>query len=402
MRLQEGGAARVALDLHRQLLNAGIESRFAYGWGEKGGRSSAEALIARSFQAGQRMQVVANMLLHKVLGVDLMPPIGSCQKGLIEALDWADVIHLHVIHSYYLPLEWLVKKLTQTGKPVVWTAHDSWMQTGRCAFTEGCESWRQGCGACPTLRNYPPVWFDFSAVQFRSKRRLISMLGQQLHVTTPSRFMADAIRDGFPGISVSVIPNWVDSEFEAARKNAAITRREDSSSKILKVLVLASDLSDPTKTDRWVIEKLLEMPHIEVHAVGKNSPFAGGRIINYGRISDRKQMVEIISSADVSLFTSEKDTMPLAMLEALACGVPVLAVDSLAAKEVLGVLDIKSIQRQAMVALLSDFAASRKFLREQYVIPKERFSKSFSAESALEAYRKVYQSCLTGTAAQLS
>ena len=114
VRLQEGGAARVALDLHLQLLGLGVESQFAYGWGEKGGKSSEEASIQNCFQVGQQLQVASNMLLHRMVGIDFLGPMGEGRRRLIEAIHWADVVHLHVVHSYFLPLAWLVKELVRT------------------------------------------------------------------------------------------------------------------------------------------------------------------------------------------------------------------------------------------------------------------------------------------------
>ena len=186
VRLLEGGAARIALDLHRQLLSAGVESKFAYGWGEKGGKSSAEDTVQNCFQVGQQFQVASNILIHRLVGIDCVPPLGTGRNKLIDAISWADIIHLHVIHSYFLPFGWLLTELIRANKNVVWTAHDYWLLTGRCAFTEGCDFWNDGCGKCPTLKNYPSALIDYSADQFKVKRTLLSALGKRLHIVTPS------------------------------------------------------------------------------------------------------------------------------------------------------------------------------------------------------------------------
>lgn len=395
VRPQEGGAARIALDLHRQLLNAGVESRFAYGWGEKGGKSSAESSVPYSFQVGQQIQVASNMLLHEVAGIDCVPPVGAGRQRLIEAIHWADVVHLHVIHSYFLPFGWLVKELIRAGKPVVWTAHDYWILTGRCAFTEGCEGWRKGCGSCPTQKNYPPAYFDFSAAQFKAKRQLLAELGSRLHVVSPSEFVAQAIRDGLPNVNVRVIPNWVDSEFEASLQDVKVNATPiEVTKKKIKVVVIANDLSDSTKVDRALINRLLEIPHIEIHTIGQNSPFSGANVVNHGRIAQRKRMVEIISSADVALFTSEKDTFGLVMIEALACVIPVFAVDSLAAKEVLGKLGLKSMQRQEILERLANQEAFVLLPREQFVVSRAQLLSVYGVSAAVNSYRESYENCV--------
>lgn len=357
VRLLEGGAARVALDLHRQLLQAGNESRFAYGWGEKGGVSTAESKVAHSFQAGQQLQVVGNMILHGMVGIECVPPVGGGRRRLLDSILWADVIHLHAIHSYFLPFSWLVKKLIRSGKPVVWTSHDYWMLTGRCASTEGCGYWKMGCGSCPTMQNYPAAYLDYSGFLFKVKRRLISQLEAKLHVVSPSEFVAGSIKEGLPGIDVSVVSNWIDSELEEAILNIQFGGKEiDWNGDTLKVAVVANDLSDSTKVDPDLIIRLIKLPHIEIHTIGKNSPFFGERVVNHGRISQRSELVRILSFTDAAVFTSVKDTFGLVMIEALACGVPVFAIKSYASDEIKDKLGLPIVgSKEEIFSILRSF-----------------------------------------------
>ncbi len=396
VRLHEGGAARIALDLHRQLLSTGVESRFAYGWGEKGGKSSVEASVPCSFQVGRQIQVASNMLLHRVVGIDYLPPIGEGRKNLIEAIHWADVVHLHVIHSYFLPFGWLVRVLISADKPVVWTAHDYWVLTGRCAFTEGCDGWRHGCGSCPTQNNYPPAHLDFSSAQFKAKRRLLAELRSRLHIVTPSEFVSQAIREGLPDVGVCVIPNWIDSEFEASLQAVKLSSAPIRfTTEKIKVIVIANDLSDPTKVDRELVCQLLEMPHIEIHTVGQNSPFFGSGVVNHGRIAQRKQMIETITSADIALFTSEKDTFGLVMIEALACGVPVLAIQSLAAREVLAEIGIQPIEsKREIVNLLRNITLPLCYTCMTPAMLSENVLNSYCGRISTMRYVSVYESAV--------
>ena len=47
VRLAEGGAAGVALDLHQRALQHGFSSRFIYGYGKGGKKASAMMIIHR-------------------------------------------------------------------------------------------------------------------------------------------------------------------------------------------------------------------------------------------------------------------------------------------------------------------------------------------------------------------
>jgi len=397
VRLQEGGAARIALDLHRRLLDAKIESQFAYGWGEKGGKSSAEADIPFSFQVGNQVQVAGNVLIHKLAGVDSLPPLGAGKNKLVEAIRWADVVHLHAVHSYFLPFEWLVHELIRTGKPVIWTAHDYWMLTGRCAFTEGCEAWRDGCGACKSGDNYPSARLDFSAAQFKRRRQALASLGALLHVICPSEFVAHAFRAGLPDTRISVIANWLDSEFEAVLQGVSLSETALCLNKpVLKVIIIADDLADASKVNRPVVNALLAMKHIELHTVGRSSPFTGANVVNHGRIADRARLVNIIVAADLAVFTSEKDTFGLVMIEALACGVPVLATDSQAAREVLAVLGLTPAgSRQALLDLLRDKSLPASYRGFSAASLGKKLLTHYSARHAVQRYQQSYAYALS-------
>ena len=84
--LQNGGAAAMATDLHHHLLQLGVESKFSYGWGEKGGKSSIETDVQHSFQVGNRLQVASNILIHRMIGIDLLLPSSANLNNLIDAI----------------------------------------------------------------------------------------------------------------------------------------------------------------------------------------------------------------------------------------------------------------------------------------------------------------------------
>ncbi len=44
-----------------------------------------------------------------------------------------------------------IRKLSQMGKPIVWTMHDMWCMTGICHHSLGCLNFFDSCGNCPFL-----------------------------------------------------------------------------------------------------------------------------------------------------------------------------------------------------------------------------------------------------------
>ena len=59
----------------------------------------------------------------------------------------ADAIIISWINQGMMSLSEL-KKLIQTGKPIVWLMHDMWCFTGICHHAFGCDRYKQQCGEC--------------------------------------------------------------------------------------------------------------------------------------------------------------------------------------------------------------------------------------------------------------
>ena len=335
-RLKEGGGAAIlVLDLHQRLLKNGIESGFCYGYGRNAGRSPDEDDVPHVFRGAGRASILPNFFLHRVLGADLFPPTGSFRRRLISAIGAADIVHLHVLHSYYMPFTWLLPLLIQMKKKVVWTAHDSWLLTGRCAITDGCEGWQSGCGVCPTGQNFPPSFFDLSRAQFARKRKLVNQLGANLRIVAPSQHLANDLERAYPELTINTISNGISDGIETAVKKCGALGGCSDQNQTTQVLVIAHDLSYAAKTDPEMVRALASSGNCQIHTVGNNSPFDMPNVVNHGVISSQEELVKLYSSMDVLLFTSTVDAFGLVMVESLLCGTPVIAVDSPGSREIL-------------------------------------------------------------------
>ena len=62
----------------------------------------------------------------------------------------ADVIHLHWINQGMLSLT-DIRKILESGKPVVWTLHDMWPFTGICHYAGNCDKYKTQCQQCEQL-----------------------------------------------------------------------------------------------------------------------------------------------------------------------------------------------------------------------------------------------------------
>ncbi len=176
VRLAEGGAAGVALDLHQRALQQGLASHFVYGYGKGGKESVSHQNYPQVIKHTPRMTAMANIALFRLFNRDLFGNFNELYRTITRT-PGPVVLHFHVLHSYWLNLKSVVRfcEKVKNHKPdvtLVWTLHDHWSVTGRCAFTDGCEGWKTGCQKCPTLINYPPVKIDRAHQLVAGKRQL--------------------------------------------------------------------------------------------------------------------------------------------------------------------------------------------------------------------------------------
>jgi putative colanic acid biosynthesis glycosyltransferase len=343
VRLNEGGAANVAFDLHNRLQKKpGYSSRYYYGYGKSAKPNPLEGEL-RAKHISNRLQVAANYFLHKVFNYDPIRPVGFLKKQFLEEVEASDIIHLHVVHSYFLSFSWLIKILIESKKKIVWTLHDHWIVTGRCAFIDGCNNWNNACGSCPTLNNYPPVWFDRSDVIRLKKRDLIMKLAEAgCTFVSPSEHLMSDIRCVYPDIDIQVVHNALDMDTEKILKSTANLKVPSTKNNVIRVMVIAHDLNYRGKTNQDLVNKVKLLSNIEIHTVGKNSPFSGERVINHGYVSTKTDLFKIYQQIDLMLFTSIVDNFPLVIGESLGLGIPVIASNSAAANEILSLVGGRS------------------------------------------------------------
>lgn len=125
-----------------------------------------------------------------------------------------DLIHLHNLHGYYLNIRILFDYLRQCGVPLVWTLHDLWPLTGRCASPQAadCGRFLSGCQGCPTLRNYPASMLDRSRHFFKQKGEIFAGV-PNLHLVAMSKWMAGLLpHTCLKDYPLHIIPNGIDTD----------------------------------------------------------------------------------------------------------------------------------------------------------------------------------------------
>jgi glycosyltransferase involved in cell wall biosynthesis len=146
---------------------------------------------------------------------------------------------------------------------------------------------------------------------------------------------------GIDGKSVEVVYNGVDTKaFSSATKNRARFGLSDDAC----LLLFVGDLRTPRKNLQTVLQALVSLPadvQLVVAGALPGSPYPDqARALG---IADRvhflglvKEMPTLMHSVDVFVFPSRYEAMSLALLEALAAGLPVITASTAGGAEIIG------------------------------------------------------------------
>jgi putative colanic acid biosynthesis glycosyltransferase len=386
IRASQGGAGRMALDLHQRLVSFGVDSRLVYGYASGIADDPAVKGNGSVRRLANKASVLGNYASHIMAGLDLF----TANKAMLdESIAWSDVVHLHVPHHFFMNWNFFCKVMGAHQKPLAITAHDWWFITGRCAIVEQCTGWQRECGECGSTRFRDlPSTFDFS--RFHRKRKIESMraLSGRTTVVCPSTHLSLGYRQVLTDTPISVIPNSIDLEFEMA---TAVPEGAKTDKK--GFVFSAADLSSPVKIDRDLVAELLRLGSVEVQLIGRNNPFEGKGATCFGEVRDREKMVHILRGARALIFCSRIDNAPLTIIEALVAGCFVLAYDSSAAREILASVGGKCIpDRAAMIDVIrrNDVEALYGGINSAELAKRAR--SVYSGETTSRKYLEVYKS----------
>jgi len=298
-----------------------------------------------------------------------------------------DVIHLHNVHGGFFD----VRALPAVSKaaPTFVTVHDMWLLTGHCAHAFECERWREGCGQCPDLNRYVPLRADGSA--YNRHVKLEAMRRSRLGITAPSEWLLGLAKEsGIVGhkSDARVIPNGVDTSiFFAGDTRAA--RMELGLPLDATIVVFAARALTTNEYKAFpVLEEALERVAGRFSA-GRKLLFLGlgeraaTRTVGSAELRfvpfmhDPAQMARYYRAADMYVHPARAENLPLTVIEAMACGAPVVATS------VGGVPELVVEGETGLLTPLDDATALAEAIRVLADDPQRRAA--FSAAGAARA-----------------
>lgn len=241
-----------------------------------------------------------------------------------------DVINLNNLHGA-LDTGWslALARLGAQQAPTVWTLHDMWSFSGRCAYSYDCRQFITGCNAaCPTPSEYPALAPSRIAAAWEARRALLASF--PLTCVTPSHWLAREAQAGlWRDHPIEVIPNSLALDIyrplpRALAREALNIRHEGP-----VLLMVAQHLRERRKGGDLLREALRQLPDrpLTLLTLGHGTltqEETGHPSHALGYIEHDLTKALVYSAADLLIHPAPVDNLPNVVLEALACGTPVV------------------------------------------------------------------------------
>jgi glycosyltransferase involved in cell wall biosynthesis len=336
----QGGAAKAAFRLHNGLELIGQQSLMAV----RRKKSAApyvfevQALAPDGASANRFFNVVEKYAFHQnrtpLSNTYFTIPYPGFDLSETEPILHSDVINLHWVAKFQSVES--ITGLLKLRKPVVWTLHDENAYSGGCHYSAGCRNYESGCVDCPQLNVND---FQLPSHVVNHKRR---SWGNDITIVTTSKWLAECASRSlvFGQSRVEVIPNALETDiFRPLDKQE--TKQKLGVPTDSLCLLFGAEYHSERRKGYWKLKEALDIcfkdPVFKRRAQQKKIwVFTFGdpqnqskeielQVKSFGYVHSDEKLAEIYSAADLYILPSLEDNLPNTMLEAMACGTPVVS-----------------------------------------------------------------------------
>ena len=323
---KSGSTGKIVFDLKGGLENEGHEVFACYGRGP----IFSDNKVARF---STKAEVYFHAFMTRITGLTGIYSFFSTRKllSLIKKFE-PDIVHIHELDGYFVNIGPIINYLKRKQIKTIWTFHCEFMYTGRCGYSYECNRWKEHCGNCPKLSEYPATYFfDFSRFMQNQKKRWFESF-ESLKIVTPSNWLAERVKESFlRDKPVYVINNGIETEtvFCPRTYKQLSTKLDLDNDKVL--LAVAPDIMQERKGGQWVMKlaRRFQQENVKVIMVGVTDDTIDKpeNVILIKKTENQTELARYYSMADVFVICSPMENFPTVCLESLACGTPICGFD---------------------------------------------------------------------------
>lgn len=332
-----GSTGQIIRDIQNMCFKHSIECYVAY--------STAACPVPNGYQIGHYLPKKVHALLSRITGKQAYFSKHATKKFLNYLDELApDVVHLHNLHSNYINLNMVLEYLAQKDIPTIVTNHDCWYYTGGCFHytANNCNKWKENCGDCQFKKGFSSLILDKSAEVLADRKKYFSAI-PRLFVTGVSLWSTYEAKDTvFNGRKMYPILNGVDLDIFKPMPVGTKYKQLASGKKI--ILGPASKWLLPINQDalHYFCRNMPDDTILLLFGCRGNKSISHPKIITIPHTSNKQELAELYSMADVMVNCTREETLSLINIEAQACGTPVITYDGTGVQETVdGVLSRK-------------------------------------------------------------
>lgn len=374
---KKGSTGKITHDLHKGLLDAGIESIVCYGRGELVNEPGVYKTCPEWYSK-------LNNALSRVTGIMYGGCFFSTNKLIsIIKKEQPDIVHLQCINGYFVNIYRLVNWLKKNHIKTVLTLHAEFMYTGGCGHS-GCPRWRSETKS---------LFADRTAAMWHKMKDAFDGF-EELTVVSVSPWLMERAQRApiLAGKKHCVIYNGLDTGVFHPYDTQDLRKKHHCGDK--KVVFHATPYlsADPNhlKGGYYVLELAKQMPDTVFIVAGEPEKAiqVPPNVILLGRVASQELLARYYSMADITLLTSKRETFSMVTAESLCCGTPVVGFKAGAPEQIAIPEYSRFVEYGDLVALrnqLSNFNPS--------VLPTQISQSSlqlYSDETMVEEYISIY------------
>tara|TARA_Y100001980_G_C14556922_1_gene354108 strand:+ start:85518 stop:86747 length:1230 start_codon:yes stop_codon:yes gene_type:complete len=237
----------------------------------------------------------------------------------------ADIIHLHWVNFGFVSISEIAE--LSKKKTVFWTQHDMWSFTGGCHYALNCEKYQNTCDDCFYLK-------DSSLSNNIQTTKLNLWRKNAFNLLTTSHWLAQCAGNSIvlKNWNIHVLPTPIDTRVFKPLDKGDLKKSYYLDPDDFYILFGAVDLKDERKGFSYLVEALAilkeAIPNMHLLTFGKQADHIfDGKVTSMGQIDSEEKLNEIYNLADVFVLPSIQDNLPNTVMEAMSCGLPVVAFD---------------------------------------------------------------------------